>query len=52
MKRRIPSAAYHEARHAVVAALLGMRVFAVSMQQGTFPQFGTCAEELLRISIT
>jgi hypothetical protein len=31
MKRRIPSAAYHEARHAVVAALLGMRVFAVSM---------------------
>jgi hypothetical protein len=37
MKRRIPSAAYHEAGHAVVAALLGMNVVAVSMRASDFP---------------
>jgi hypothetical protein len=37
MKRRIPSAAYHEAGHAVVAALLGMHVSAVSVQATDFP---------------
>jgi hypothetical protein len=37
MKRRIPSAAYHEAGHAVVAALLGMHAAAVSVQAKGFP---------------
>jgi ATP-dependent Zn protease len=37
MKRRIPSVAYHEAGHAVVAALLGMHVSAVSAQAKGFP---------------
>jgi ATP-dependent Zn protease len=37
MKMRISSVAYHEAGHAVVAALLGMHVAAVSMQAKGFP---------------
>ena len=37
MKRRIPSAAYHEAGHAVAAVMLGMHVGAVSIQAKDFP---------------
>ena len=37
MKTRIPSAAYHEAGHAVVAFVVGMHVDLVSVETQGFP---------------